>query len=87
LKQYNQTEAKKMNERIVYSLTERGRKIKDTKPEDGFLFILRDLGKASTAREIVNDIGIKNIKNGIEVVERMMDRLIKQGKVKARPIM
>lgn len=49
---------------------------------EGFLAVLKRLGKPSTSREISDALGIKNAENGRAIVRREMAKLIEAGKVK-----
>jgi len=50
---------------------------------EGFLAVLKRLGKPSTSREISDALGIKDADKGRALVRRVMEKLIKDGKVVA----
>jgi len=49
---------------------------------EGFLAVLKRLGKPSSSREISDALGIKDADSGRALVRRVMARLIAEGKVK-----
>jgi predicted ArsR family transcriptional regulator len=49
---------------------------------EGFLAVLKRLGKPSSSREISDALGIKNAENGRALVRRVMAKLAEEGKVK-----
>jgi predicted ArsR family transcriptional regulator len=49
---------------------------------EGFLAVLKRLGKPSTSREISNALGIKDADKGRALVRRVMAKLVEEGKVK-----
>jgi predicted transcriptional regulator len=48
----------------------------------GFLAVLKDLGKPSSSREISDALGIKDAESGRALVRRVMAKLAEEGKVK-----
>jgi predicted ArsR family transcriptional regulator len=69
------------------------RKEKAAEPEkptekdlEGFLAVLKRLGKPSSSREISDALGIKDADKGRALVRRVMAKLIEAGKVKVEKL-
>lgn len=68
----------KREEKVIEKPTE--------KDLEGFLVILKRLGKPSTSREISDALGIKDADKGRALVRRVMAKLAEEGKVKVTEV-